>query len=80
MKPRIVSDGESRWRSSPDVQARWRGLRASIRARHEVALAQAGFFQRLVLHWRIDREFRRERRKRGPSPGSLYISRIVAGK
>ena len=78
MKPHIVSDGAARLRSSPEFQARLRELRESIRARHAAELAQAGFFQRLLLRWRIATEFRRERRKIEPSSGSLYTSRIVA--
>ena len=78
MKPRFVADGESRVRSSPEFQARLRELRESIRTRYAGELAQAGFFQRLVLHWRIAREFRRERRMIEPSPGSLYSSQIEA--
>jgi hypothetical protein len=78
MKPRFVADGESRLCSSPKFQARLRELRESIRARHAAELAQAGFFQRLLLRWRIAAEFRRERRKIEPSPGSLYSSQIAA--
>jgi hypothetical protein len=55
-----------------------RQLRADLRARHARELASAGFFRRLALHWRIWREFRRERRKLTPSPGSLYASRLSA--
>ena len=72
MKAHIVSDGESRLRGSPEFQARLRELRESIRARYGAELAEAGFFRRLVLQWRIAREFRCERRKIEPSPSSLY--------
>ena len=78
MKSRIVADGESRLRSSPEFQTRLRELRESIRARHAAELAKAGFFRRLVLHWRIAAEFRRERQRIEPSPGSLYSSQITA--
>jgi hypothetical protein len=79
MKPGIVEDGESRLRSSPEFQARLRGLRDSIRARHSAEIAEAGFFQRLVLRWRMAAEYRRERRKIEPSPDSLYSSHISEG-
>ena len=78
MKPCFVADGESRLRRSPEFQARLRALRDAIRAQHAAELAEAGFFRRLVLHWRIAAEFRRERRKVEPSPGSLYSSQIAA--
>jgi hypothetical protein len=78
MKSRIVSDGESRLRSSPEFQARLRELRESIRARHAAEFAAAGFFRRFVLRWRMATEFRAERRKIEPSPGSLYSSQIAA--
>jgi hypothetical protein len=72
MKAHFVSDGESRLLGSPEFQAQLRELRESIRARYGAELAEAGLFRRLVLHWRIAREFRRERRKIEPSPSSLY--------
>ena len=78
MKPRFVADGESRLRRSPEFQARLRDLLESIQARHAAELAPAGFFQRLLLRWRIAAEFRRERRKIEPSPGSLYSSQLPA--
>ena len=78
MKPRFVADGESRLRRSPEFQARLRALRDTIRARHAAELAETGVFRRLVLRWRIAAEFRRERRKIEPSPGSLYSSQIAA--
>lgn len=77
MKTRIVSDGEWRLRSSPEFQGRLRELRQFIRARHAAEWAQASFFRRLLLRWRISAEFRRERRKMEPSAGSLYSSQIV---
>ena len=77
MKSRIVADGASRLRQSPEFQARLRELRDSVRARHSAELAEAGFFRQLLLRWRIAAEFRRERRKIEPSPGSLYSSHIV---
>ena len=79
MKPRFVDDGDVRLRRSPEFQARLSELHESVRTRYAAELAPAGFFRRLVLHWRMAREFRRERRKIEPSPGSLYSSRIAAG-
>jgi hypothetical protein len=76
MKSGIVEDGESRLFESKEFQARLRELRASVRARHAAEMAEAGFFRRFVLHWRIAAEFRRERRKIEPSPSSLYSSDI----
>jgi hypothetical protein len=72
MRPRFVCDGEWRLRRSPEFQARLRELRDAIQARHAAEVAAAGFVRRLVLHWRIAAEFRRERRKIEPSPYSLY--------
>jgi len=76
MKHQIVSDGARNLRSSPEFQARLRELRDSIRARHLAEMTEAGFFQRLVLRWRMALEYRRERRKIVPSPHSLYSSHI----
>jgi hypothetical protein len=80
MKPRFVADGASRLQDSPEFQARLRELRDSIRARHAAELEEAGFFRKLVLRWRMAAEFRRERRKIEPSPGSLYGNKIASGK
>ena len=78
MNPQFVVDGDQRLRRSAGFQARLRELRESIQARHAAAFAQAGFFQRLLLRWRIAAEFRRESRKIEPSPGSLYSVQIAA--
>jgi len=72
MKSHIVSDGEARLRQSPEFQARLRELRESIRVRHAARLAEAGFFRRLLLCWRMAAEFRAERRKIVPSSQALY--------
>ncbi|MBI3870602.1 MAG: hypothetical protein HY299_18900 [Verrucomicrobia bacterium] len=77
MKSRIVSDGESRLHRSPEFQERLRQLRESVRARNAAELAEAGFFGRLVLRWRMAMELRAERRKIEPSSGSLYSSEIA---
>jgi hypothetical protein len=61
-----------------EFQARVRELRESIQARHATEIEAAGFFQRLVLRWRIAMEFRAERRRIEPSPSSLYSSQIAA--
>ena len=80
MKSRIVSDGESRLRGSLEFRARLRELRESIQTRYATGFAEAGFFQRLVLRWRMAAEFRAERRKIEPSPGSHYSSRLQPGE
>ena len=78
MKQKIVSDGARRLGRSPELQARLRELRESIRARHAAQMAEAGLFHRLVLCWRMAAEYRRERRKIIPSDHALYSSRIAA--
>ena len=72
MKLQIVADGARRLRRSPELKARLHELREAIRARHSGELAGAGLFDRLVLRWRMAAEYRRERRKLEPAPGSLY--------
>jgi len=76
MKSRFVADGEMRLHQSPEFQARLRELRDSVRARHSAELEGCGFFRRIVLHWRIAAEYRRERKKIVPSPQSLYAAQI----
>ncbi len=77
MKPHIVADGERRLRRSPELKAQLDALREAVRARHAEELAAAGLFGRLVLRWQMAGEYRRERRKLEPAPGSLYGRRQV---
>lgn len=73
MKPRFVACGKWKLRGNPEHQKRLRELRESIRARHAADWARSGSLRRLILHWRIASEFRRERRRIEPSTGALYI-------
>lgn len=73
----ITADGSFRHRQSPEFQSQLRQLRETILARYAAELREAGFFKRLVLRWRIAREFRLERRKIEPSAGSLYSSQVM---
>jgi hypothetical protein len=76
MKDHIAAGGARRLHASPEFQARLRELRETIQARHLAEFAEAGFFRRLVLRWRIASEYRRERRKIVPSNGSLYAGHV----
>ena len=73
MPSQFVEDGQRRLQQSPEFQARLIALRTSIRARYAADLAQAGFWQRCLLDWRIAREFRRESQKLEPALDSLYL-------
>jgi hypothetical protein len=74
MKPQIVADGERRLLRSAELKVRLQALREAIRERHAGELAAAGLFGRLVIRWQMAAEYRRERRKLEPTPGSLYSS------
>ena len=74
MKPQIVADGERRLLRSAELKVRLQALREAIRERHAGELAAAGLFGRLVIRWQMASEYRRERRKLEPTPGSLYSS------
>ncbi|MCW5554161.1 MAG: hypothetical protein KIS67_18640 [Verrucomicrobiae bacterium] len=80
MKSRIVADGATRLSRSAEYQMHLSELREFVRARHARELAEAGFVRRLVLHWRIAAEYRRERRKVLPSAQSLYSSQTLTAK
>ena len=80
MNPHIVADGEDRLKQSPEFKAMLRALRESIRARHSAELSAAGFVRRCLVGWRMAKEYRRERRRIVPSPGSLYSSNIVVNE
>ncbi len=72
MKPRFVEDGAQRLFRSPEFRKRLAELRASIQARYQAELDQAGMFRRCVLYWKMAADYRRERRKITPSPWSHY--------
>ena len=78
MNPGIVADGKSRLYQSKEFLVRSQKLHEAISKRYAADLATAGILRRLVLRWRIAAEFRRERQKITPSPGSLYSSRFRA--
>ena len=80
MKLRIVANGERRLHDGAQRKAQLRKLRDSIKAKHEAELAKAGLLRRLALRWGLATEFRRERRKIEPAPGSLYASRVDVAK
>jgi len=72
MKESIVADGAWRVMRDPGMQARLRALRESVAERHAAELAGAGFFRRMILRWRISREYRRARGELLPSRHALY--------
>lgn len=74
MDTRIVADGDCRFEDSESFRAQVNALRDQIRARYAEQLATAGFLRRLILKVRIAREFRRERKRLGPSSDALYSS------
>jgi hypothetical protein len=78
MNPHIVADGQMRLRTSPEFQAKLRALRKSIRDRYATELASANLLQWYVLQYRIEMEYRRERRRIIPSLHSLYNAAIIA--
>ena len=80
MRWHIVADGEKRVRRSAQVQAQLRQLQESIEARHAAETAEAGFFRRLILRWRMSGEYERERRRIEPSEQTLYLGHITTGE
>jgi hypothetical protein len=72
MKSHIVSDGPERLRGSKELNQQLRHLRDSIRDRHAAEFSQASFLRWCWLRWRMGVEYRRERKRVLPSPGSLY--------
>ena len=74
MESRLVADGAKRFESSKEHQDRLRKLRESIEARYAKEMPLAGWWDRLLLKWRISVDFRRERKKIVPSSQSLYAS------
>ena len=63
---RIVVDGGERIREGNAAR-----IRQEVKARFAHELAQAGFFRRIVLQWRMRAEIRRELKRIAPREG-LY--------
>ncbi len=80
MRWHIVADGAERVRRSAQLHTQLRQLRQSIAVRYAKQLAEAGFFRRLLLHWRMAGEYQRERRRIVPSEQTLYLGRITTGE
>lgn len=74
MNSPFTAYGTQRWEKSPDVLAKLQALHADVRARHADALVVANPFQRLVIRWRMRRDFQRERKRLLPSAHTLYSS------
>ena len=71
MKSQIVEDGPERMKRSAEYQARLRELRRSIYAQYAPELSRAGFLRQSFLRVRMEVEYRRGRRRMGPSPHSV---------
>ena len=69
---RIVVHGREELMKSKEYRAARDEVIAAARARYAESLASAGFFRRLVLHSRMQREINRELDKLAP-PGALYL-------
>jgi hypothetical protein len=72
-KSAIVVDGGRRLKASAEHHQRLRQIREAIRVKYAPELARAGFFRRCVLRWRMMMDYRKESRRTGPSPSSLYL-------
>jgi hypothetical protein len=74
MKLGIVADGESRVLNSFEFELKRRILRRRIEVAFSARLAAAGFFQRWLVRFEMEKEYRRELRRISPSSQALYIS------
>ena len=71
MKSQIIADGPERMKQSEEHQARLKQLRRSIYLRYAPELSRAGILRQSLLRLRMEVEYRRERRRMGPSPHSV---------
>jgi len=55
----IVADGAANWWRSPDGIETWQRIESDVRERHRAALASAGWFQEILLRFRMRREIHR---------------------
>lgn len=71
-KERFIADGRERLIATKEYRAARTEVIAAVRARYAAPLANAGFFGRLVLRFRMEREIAREIEKLAPT-GALYL-------
>lgn len=69
---RFIDDGRERLMATQEYRAARAEAIAAVRARYAAPLASAGFFGRLVLRFRMEREIAREIEKLAPT-GALYL-------
>jgi len=79
MKNHVVSDGHFRVLMDKTFQAREAELWQSIRAKYAADHSRAGRFGKIVIHWRMHRDFCHEWKKLAPSRHALYLSNLRAG-
>jgi hypothetical protein len=70
---RFVADGRERLLADPETQKQIADATRRVAEKYQGALAEAGFWKRLWLRWRMYREINREVEKIAPSRG-LYAA------
>ena len=68
----FVADGSDRYDASIDYVARRAEFRRDAHEKYQGFLNEAGFFKRLLIHFRIQREIRAKMERIRPSPYSLW--------
>ena len=74
MKNRFVADGPERLASSEEFQARCEALRIAVYAKYADRMAEARFFQRLLIRYERYRDYKRALDELSPSPQSLWLN------
>jgi len=69
---RIVSDGRDNLLKDPSTKAQIAEIQTRVKAKYEPELSKAGFFRKIIIHCRIEREIKREIEKIAPQRG-LYL-------
>lgn len=72
MNNSFVPEGRFNLLLDKSFEARRVALKKSIQMRHAEAMATAGFWQRLMIHFQIHREYCREWKKVTPSIHALF--------
>jgi hypothetical protein len=78
MKLGFVSDGPLRFALSEEYQARCRELRSKVAKSYAAELSKAGFFRRLLVRYRMHKEYQREVSEITPSAQSLWFGCFIA--
>ena len=75
-KDKIVADGQQRIQQTEEYRRKVGEIRTSIQEKYRVEMARSGFFKRVILQLKVQREIYREIQELAPDR-ALYLTNSV---